>query len=389
MALKPIPRLILIVGAVAGLVFGGVKYMGGTSESAVQAQNQAQTQNQTAPAQNTQTVAPSVSTPVAPVAQASSGGGEAYRTIIDKGAVRVGVQSPSKPFFFAENGVAKGFNVEFLGLLFSQTEFTNRHNQIVIDVDHAVDTYAKVPETLLKKDNRGNAVVDIAIDGLTFADGDLRGVVYSLPYVDDFGYSLIASGRSKIRSVEDTKGLTIGILEGDPDVQAYVQRHLPGANVVTLSDASVNGQRTWINNAIKAGKVDAIVYDYPFAVAEIAGTDLQFVMTKLPESDIKYKIAVRQEDSDLLQNINIAIRKVKEDPRYGEMLKKYFMSTNVAAVRGATGGETFHVVKQGDTLGNIAAALLGDSKRYVAIQSRNNLANPNFIQIGQRLVIPK
>jgi ABC-type amino acid transport substrate-binding protein len=376
MALKPIPRLILIVAAVGALGYGASKYLN-RDPQAVQ------------PTGNTAATPAGTVAPAQEATPAAVGNGTAYQTIVDKGVVRVSVQSPSKPFFYTEKGVAKGFNVAFMKLLFAQSEFTKQHKQIVIDTDNTVDTYPKVPEALLKKDNRGNAVVDIAIDGLTFADSDLNGVVYSVPYVDDFGYSLIASSRSSIRSVEDTKGLTIGILEGDPDVEAYVKRNMPGAKFVALSDASVNGQRTWINNAIKAGKVDAIVYDYPFAVAEIAGTDLQFALTKLPDSDIKYKIAVRKEDSQLLENINIAIRKVKEDPQYPEMIKKYFLSTNVAAVRAAGGSETTYVVKRGDTLGGIAAALLGDKNRYVAIQARNNLANPNLIQVGQGLVIPK
>jgi ABC-type amino acid transport substrate-binding protein len=375
MALKPIPRLILIATVIGGGVFGAIKFMPKSTEPNYQAQ-----QTQPAPAV-AQSNAPAYVT--APTAQGGS-----YQSIVEKGVVRASVQSPSKPFFYKENGVDKGFNVDFMKLLFSQGEFTKQHPHIVID-SHTVDTYPKVPEALLAKDTRGNTTVDIAIDGLTFADSDLNGVVYSIPYVDDFGYSLITSAKASIHSIDDLRGMTVGVLDGDPDVMAYVKSQLPNTKIVTLSDASINGERSWINAAIKAGKVDAIVYDYPFAVAEIAGTDLQFALAKMPGSDIKYKIGVRKEDSQLLGAINVAISKAKEDPRYGELIKKYFMSSNVAAVRAASGGEAVHVVVQGETLGKIAAARLGDSKRYVAIQDRNNLANPNLIFVGQRLVIPK
>jgi nucleoid-associated protein YgaU len=46
-------------------------------------------------------------------------------------------------------------------------------------------------------------------------------------------------------------------------------------------------------------------------------------------------------------------------------------------------------VVRGDTLSTIAQTQLGDKLRYPEIQSRNNLANPNFISVGQKLVIPK
>lgn len=383
MALKPIPRLILIVIAVAGLAFGVNKYVQMSHQNpATQAPVNSSNPAPMAGVGVTQQVAPTNQ-----VAQNHTAG--AYQSITEKGVVRVSVQSPSKPFYYVENGVRKGFNYEFLKVLFAQSEFTQKHQQIVLDTDHAVDTYPLVPKALLQNDNRGNPVVDIAIDGLTFSDDDLPGVVYSIPYIDDFGYALITSSRSSVKSSADLNGLTIGVLQGDPDVKAYVTRQFPGSKIVELSDASVNGERSWINNFIKGGKVDAIVYDYPFGVAEIAGTDLKFAVSKLPNSDVKYKIGVRKSDTQLLEIINIAIRKAKESPDYIILLRKYFMSNKIAQVRSAVGNETIYIVKKGDTLSTIASTLMGNKMRYAEIESRNNLPNPNLILVGQKLVIPK
>jgi nucleoid-associated protein YgaU len=194
-----------------------------------------------------------------------------------------------------------------------------------------------------------------------------------------------------VREVQDIGRATIGILTGDPDVRGYVESQFPGTRLVELSDATAPGSNTrdWINRAITSGQVDAIVYDYPFAVAEIRGTQLQFVSTKLPQSRLQYKIGVRQEDRDLLERLNIAIRKVKASPAYGDMIRRHFASGNVAQARGVQGGESSYTVKAGDTLSIIAGAQLGNAMRYSEIEARNNLANPNLIQIGQVLVIPK
>jgi ABC-type amino acid transport substrate-binding protein len=315
--------------------------------------------------------------------------GTTYQSIIDKGVVRVSVQSPAKPFFYVEKGVPAGFNYDFLKILFAQSEFTLKHQKITLDTDNVVDTYSAVPEALLKLDNRGGHNVDIAIDGLTFSNDDLAGVVYSIPYIEDFGYALISPITANIKKIEDVNNLTIGILKGDPDVKAYTTRQWPKAIIVELDDASINGERSWIKNYIKAGKVDAIVYDYPFAVAEISGTDLQFSFTKLPNSDLKYKIGVQKNDAQLLENINIAIRKAKADINYVSLLKKYFTTKNASITTVAATGESIHIVKIGDTLSNISSTLLGNKMRYVEIESRNNLPNPNLIQVGQKLVIPK
>lgn len=304
--------------------------------------------------------------------------------IINSGVVRASVQSPSKPFFSVERGAPQGFNYDFMKMLFAQSEFTSKHARIAINTDQVVDTYAEVPAALLKSDK-----VDIAIDGLTFTNDDLPGVVYTIPYVDDFGYALITAGGTTVRSIDDVNDMTIGVLEGDPDVKAYVTRQFPRAKVKELSDASSSQGRTWISDFIKGGKVDAIVYDYPFAAAEIAGTDLQFAISKLPGSNLKYKIGVRKGDAELLDSLNAAIRKVKADPMYGEMIKTYFMSANLAKVTVASKSETKYVVKKGDTLSIIAKAMLGEAMRYGEIEARNNLPNPNLISVGQTLVIPK
>jgi len=315
---------------------------------------------------------------VAPAAQ--SGG--TLANMLTTGVVRVSAQNPSKPFFFHDNrGTAKGFNVDFMKALFAQSEFGG--HEIKLDTTHEVDAYEKVPKQLLE----GNAV-DIAIDGLTFNDDDLKGVAYTIPYVKDFGYALIAQNNSGITSIEAANGKTIGVLKGDPDAMAFAKHTFPTSRLVELSDkADENGK--WIVGYVDSHQVDAVMYDYPFAVAELEGTDMQFVSPKIAGSNIEYKIGVRAGDKDLLEALNSAIRKVTASDAYPEMLKTYFMSNKIATVRSAKVNETVYVVVRGDTLSTIAQTHLGDKMRYTEIQSRNNLANPNFISVGQKLVLPK
>jgi ABC-type amino acid transport substrate-binding protein len=308
--------------------------------------------------------------------------GGTLANILANGVVRVSVQNPSKPFYYQDNrGIAKGFNVDFMKALFAQSEFGNR--EVKLDTAHEVDAYEKVPQQLLQ-----STAVDIAIDGLTFNDDDLKGVAYTIPYVKDFGYALIAQNNSSVTSVDSANGKTIGVLKGDPDAMAFAKRTFPKSRLVELSDkADANGK--WIVGHIDSHQVDAVIYDYPFAVAELEGTDMQFISPKIAGSNIEYKIGVRAGDKDLLAALNSAIRKVTASDAYPEMLKTYFMSNKVAAVLSAKGNEKVYLVVRGDTLSTIAQTHLGDKMRYPEIQSRNNLANPNFISVGQKLVIPK
>ena len=308
--------------------------------------------------------------------------GGALANIIKTSVVRISAQNPSKPFYYHDNrGNAKGFNVDFLKALFAQSEFGGK--DIRLDTSHEVDAYEKVPRQLLEVQG-----LDIAIDGLTFNDDDLKGVVYTIPYVKDFGYALIGQKSSNITSVEQANGKTIGVLKGDPDAMAFAKQKFPKSRLVELSDkADENGK--WIVGYVDSHQVDAVIYDYPFAVSELEGTDMQFISPKIAGSDIEYKIGVRVGDKDLLEALNSAIRKVTASDTYTDMLKTYFMSNKVATARAATGNESVYLVVHGDTLSTIAEKHLGDKTRYPEIQSRNNLANPNFIAVGQKLVIPR
>ena len=61
-----------------------------------------------------------------------------------------------------------------------------------------------------------------------------------------------------------------------------------------------------------------------------------------------------------------------------------------AAVGGGGGGETY-TVKSGDTLSKISKHFYGDANDYMRIfyANRDKIKDPNMIQVGQELTIPK
>lgn len=317
-----------------------------------------------------------------PTAASGQLGSDALQSILRNHTVRISVENPSEPIYGeAKDGVPHGFNYEFAQLLFAQQEF-NKGGPITIDTHHEVGTYQDVPRQLLAAPN-GTPAVDIAMDGLTYPDNTPNGVVYTNPYLDNFGYALIVQQGAAIKSASDLKGKTIGILQGDPDVRAFVSRQFPGSRLVEISDQDPD----FISKSIDGGVVNAFIYDYPFAVPVLKGTDLKFAVAKLDGSDISYKIGVRASDTTLLIYLNSAIGRVKQSPAYLDLLRKYFISDRIETTA-ATADEHTYSVKSGDTLNVIASSQLGSGARYVAIQKRNNLPNPNLILVGQQLIIP-
>ncbi|MEN9221773.1 MAG: BON domain-containing protein, partial [Thermostichus sp. BF3_bins_97] len=51
--------------------------------------------------------------------------------------------------------------------------------------------------------------------------------------------------------------------------------------------------------------------------------------------------------------------------------------------------EEIYIVKAGDTLSRIAQQFYGDANAYMRIAQANNISNPNLIQVGQKLRIPR
>jgi nucleoid-associated protein YgaU len=156
-----------------------------------------------------------------------------------------------------------------------------------------------------------------------------------------------------------------------------------GAKIVQLSDES----ETWLSDSINGKLCDAIVYDFPFAATEIENSNLKIKIAKLPNSDIGYKIGLRKGNERLRNELNSAIRKIKELPQYANLLKVYLPIGNVVVPRNV-GNNPTHKVENGDTLSNIALTHLGKIERWNEIQSLNNIPNPHLISIGQILIMP-
>lgn len=369
--------LVIVAGAVAGGIYGYKQYAKNHQNADLQVPSFSQSSN-SAPMASVQSQANVMPANFKPQA-------DSLASITQNCVVRVSVENPSEPIYGETSGVPHGFNYDFARLLFSQPAFAGHcPNGVTVDTHHEVDAYENVPRQLLLTQN-GGSVVDIGMDGLTFSDNQpAAGVIYTKPYLTDFGYALIVQNNSSIRSVNDLNGKVVGVLQGDPDVKAFVKRKFPDAQIKEVSDSSGEG---FIVKAVDNGDVDAFIYDYPFAVKSIANSDLKFAVSHLDGSDISYKIALRANDQNLMFALNGAIDRVMQTPEYADLIRKYFMSSQIATVA-ASGGERTYTVKAGDTLALIARSQMGSPGKYRSIQKRNNLPNPNLIMIGQQLVIP-
>ena len=95
------------------------------------------------------------------------------------------------------------------------------------------------------------------------------------------------------------------------------------------------------------------------------------------------------EDDELLNIYDkVALLDNPEGILTDEVLTKILNLVNAKlGVTSSSSGRYYTVVK-GDTLWAIAKRYYGDGNRYPEIARANNIANPNIIHIGQKLLIP-
>jgi len=282
-----------------------------------------------------------------------------------------------------------GFDYEIAKLIAESLDLKGKTAVKAREISEFADLFC----LLNRKDPNGKFSVDMIMSGIAKDERYNDTIDWSLPYAE-FSYCLITKKSSDIEDLEDCKNKKIGIVKGDNVVKKKVEENLPTAQIVELSDEE-NG---WTNDALNKNKVvDAIIYDFPFAVEElkainnakektgIKGESLKIRRAVLPNFESKYCIGVAKGNDDLREEINEAIEKIKASPKYQQLIQEYMKPPPGAIEKvKATENDTKYIVKRGDTLSGIGAMY---SVKWQDIQRYNNIGNEYLIFPGQVIYI--
>lgn len=308
-----------------------------------------------------------------------------FKRIMDRKSIIMGVQSEAPPMNYVDEETEKrgGFDYEMASLIAAHLHLTGPDKVQVKEVELYSQLFC-----LLKQKEGNDYSVDIVMSGIT--PDEVKDIEWSMPYFD-FGYALVAKKNSYISNLIDCRNKKIGIVKGDPAVKAYAEGKLPNATLVPLDD-----ETGWMNS-INTGDVDAIIYDYPFAVVEVkelndekreAGVTSDLLEIKkafLEGSDSKYCIGIPAGNPDLKRNIDEAIDAIKGSPQYITLVQRYFKSGDI---KKTPPSPNYVVVRKGDSLSKIALEYLGSADRWPELQQLNNVGNNYLIFPGQKLNMP-
>src|SRR5499426_4082620 len=144
---------------------------------------------------------------------------------------------------------------------------------------------------------------DVVINGLEITAERAEKINFSNPYF----YSTITLTRriddDRVQRAEDIRGLKVGVLKVT-FAERYVQR------IANVTVRSYDGQvQPFIDLAL--GRLDAVVMDTPIALYYAAGPQVKNI--EIPSAQMTFGIGVRKRDTELLKQVNEALKLMKGD----------------------------------------------------------------------------
>jgi polar amino acid transport system substrate-binding protein len=158
---------------------------------------------------------------------------------------------------------------------------------------------------------------DLVASAMTITPDREKNLDFSDGYYDS-EQSLLVPADSDIASIGDLAGKKVGVQQGTTGKQ-YAEDNATGADIVSFpSDAEMY-------SAIKAGQVDALLQDLPVNLDHTK--DGKFQVVEKYSTDEQYGFAIKQGNTELVTEVNDALKKLRDDGTYDDIYNKYF-STN-------------------------------------------------------------
>lgn len=212
----------------------------------------------------------------------------------------VGTNAEFEPFEYREGENIVGFDIELIG------EISKLINKDIEFEDMAFD--GLLPALQTKK-------IDLIIAGMTATEERKKFVNFSESYYKSQQAIVVNKDENGINNFDNLIGKEVGVVLG------YT------GDIIVSEMANVKVQRYNATSeaimALKSKKVQAVVLDYePAKNYSAQNPELKLIETDSQSEE--YAIAIRKEDTQLLNDINKALATLKENGTYDALLNKYF-----------------------------------------------------------------
>ena len=159
--------------------------------------------------------------------------------------------------------------------------------------------------------------IDLIISGVTINEERKQRVLFSDPYYQSGLAMVVRFDNSAIKGFKDLKGKKVAVQIGTTSAKEV--RKMEGVDVTELNTAPDCFME------LKAGGVDAVVNDRPvndYYIAQTKDVGVKALPELLTAED--YGIAIHKDNKELLDKVNAALKKLKENGGYQKVFDKWF-----------------------------------------------------------------
>ena len=231
-----------------------------------------------------------------------NGEGEVSEVLAD-GVLTVGTNAEFPPFEFVDdNGEPDGFDVALIKAI---------GEKLGVEVEVENMEFDALVASIGNK-------IDVAIAGMTITDERKENADFSDPYYDAVQYVILPEG-SEIATFDDLAGKTIGVQLGTTG-DFIASDDVDGANVKQYNKG-VDAVNDLIN-----GRVDCVIIDKNPALVFAGKFEGQLTAVDGEQFGFgieNYAIAMPKGDTALSAQINGALKELKEDGTFDELVKTY------------------------------------------------------------------
>lgn len=220
--------------------------------------------------------------------------GDLYDEIMQRGKIRIGINTDSKPFgFLNEKGEIVGYDADLARYI----------TQYLLKSRERVEFVPVTPSNRLLKASTGE--VDIVISTVTITPQRQEVVSFSIPY-DAAGQAVLVNSNSSIKALTDLAGQNVGVIFGTT-AEKNMKNLVPTANLL--------GFRSYPEayRALKQNKINAITSDDTI-LSRFVMDDKSVKLLPKRYSREPYGIAFKKGQSTvkLKENIDFAIKDMQQ-----------------------------------------------------------------------------
>jgi len=229
------------------------------------------------------------------------------RKLVKEGYLTIGTEAEFAPFEVRlENGSFYGFDIA-LGEAIAK--------ELGLKVDYIDTDFAGIILSL----NSGK--FDIAMSAMTITEERKKSINFSDPYFDT-GLSLAVPANSPVQKLDDLNGKIVGVQLGTTgDLYASSLKNVKEVKRYPHApDAFLD---------MKNGKVEAVINDDVVSKPIVAKDPNSFKIISGLLTIEQYGIAVPKDNEALLQKINAALKKIKENGTYDQIYDQYIIHYSV------------------------------------------------------------